>query len=181
MAEMTENIVSYMVEKKWNADRKMDRKLYLYRLAQQSKHDEDLSSKIGGMLIYNQVIEQLLEDIVILSIHFIKAEIFPEMISLDIELDKATFGKMIDYFKQFATIEPNREQILSYLSKHNSKRNQVVHDLFNIENLEQLCEELDEYAHMAEDLVSMLLDYDKAVCDNFRALAKRVDFTKYLN
>ena len=181
MIAKEESIVSYMVEKKWNTDRKMDRKLYLYRLAQQSKYSQELSSKIGGMLIYNQVIEQLLEDIVELSIQFIKAEIFPETVSLDIELDKATFGKMIDHFKQFATIEPNREQILSYLAKHNSKRNQVVHDLFNIEDLQQLGEELDDYAHMAEDLISMLLDYDNAVCDNFRALAKRVDFRKYLN
>lgn len=181
MIPKEESIVSYMVEKKWNLDRKMDRKLYLYRLAQQSKYSQELSSKIGGMLIYNQVIEQLLEDIVELSIQFIKAEIFPESVSLDIELDKATFGKMIDHFKQFATIEPNREQILSYLTKHNTKRNQVVHDLFNIEDLQQLGEELDDYALMAEDLVSLLLDYDKAVCDNFRALAKRVDFTKYLN
>ena len=126
-------ITEYMKNQDWSADRKKGRRRYLHRLAQDSRRDPDIASKIGGMLIYNQVIEELLTGIVELSINYIKAEIWPVSVSLEVDLDKATFGKVIEYFTQFATVEPNRELILSHLKKFNIKRNQVVHDLFDIE------------------------------------------------
>lgn len=174
-------VVTYMTERKWAVDQKMERKRYLYRQAQRSKTDRDIASKIGGMLIYNQVIEQFLSDIVEMSINYIKAEIFPVSVSLDVELDKATFGKMIEYFKQFATVEPNRELILSHLKKYNLKRNEVVHDLFDIEDFGKLATELNEYAQLADEIIALLVEYDNQVCENFCQLDRRVDFKKYLN
>ena len=46
-----QDVVSYMVNRQWTVDQKAERKRYLYRLAQQSKNDKDIASKIGGMLI----------------------------------------------------------------------------------------------------------------------------------
>lgn len=177
---LKDNIVEFMVKRKWAADQKSERKRYLYRLAQQSKAEQDFSSKIGGMLIYNQVIEQFLHDIIVMSIHFIKAEIWPVSVSLDVDIDKATFGKMIEYFKQFATVEPNRELILSHLKKFNIKRNQVVHDLFDVKNLCNLAAELDDYADLADEILRLLVEYENEVCENLCALEKRVDFKKYI-
>ena len=174
----TKEISSYMTQRKWNTDRKNDRKRYLFRLAQQSKQDPDVASKIGGMLIYNQIIEQCLADIVQMSIYYIKAEIWPVEVDLDIDLEKATFGKVIEYFKQFATVEPNREQLLTYLRKFNNKRNQVVHDLFDIENLDKLAQELDEYAQLADEILNLLMEYDQQVCGNFCELCQKTDFRK---
>ena len=171
------NVPEYMSHRRWIKEEKVQRMHYLHHLAQKSKKD-DISGKIGGMLIYNQIIEQFLTDIVEMSIHYIKAEIWPVQVSLDIELDKATFGKMIDYFTQFATVEPNRELILSHLKKHNTKRNQVVHDLFDIQNLNRLAVELDEYAELADEIITLLMEYHRQVCDNFCALHKRVNFDK---
>lgn len=173
-------IVTYMVNRSWAVDQKTERKRYLYRLAQESKADTNIAGKIGGMLIYNQVIEQFLFDIIQMSINFIKAEIWPVSVELDVELDKATFGKMIEYFKQFATVEPNREQILSYLKKFNTKRNQVVHDLFDIGDLGKLARELDDYAQLADEIICLLAQYDDQVCCNFCNLEKRIDFRKFL-
>lgn len=171
-----ENILEYMVQRKWSVDQKIRRKRYLHKLARQSKSDPDISAKIGGMLIYNQVIEQYLHDIVDMSIHYIKADLYPVSVSLDIEPDKATFGKVIDYFTQFATVEENRERILSYLKKFNIKRNQVVHDLFDIQDLGRLARELDDYAALADEIIDLLSKYDDQVCENFCQLEKRVDF-----
>lgn len=173
------SIVDYMINRKWSVDQKIERKLYMYHLAQASKSDPDIASKIGGMLIYNQVIEQFLHDIVEMSIHYIKAEIWPVSVSLDIDLEKVTFGKMIDYFKQFATVEPNRELILSYLKKFNTKRNLVVHDLFDINDLDKLADELNDYAELADEIICLLKRYDKQVCDNFSDLDARVDFKHF--
>ena len=171
-----DDIVAYMNQQRWKEDYKGERKRHLIHLARQSKESEDIATKIGGMLIYNQVLEQFLVDIVDMSILYIKAEIWPEAISLDVELDKATFGQTIGYFKQFATIEPNRELILSHLKKYNHKRNQVVHDLFDIPDLNNLADELNEYAVLADELVSLLTEYDAAICDNFQQLSQRVVF-----
>lgn len=166
-----------MADRQWAADQKTERKRYMCRLAQQSKQDPDIASKIGGMLIYNQVIEQYLSDIITMSIYYIKARIWPVAVSLDVDLDRATFGKMIEYFKQYATVEPNREQILSYLTKFNNKRNQVVHDLFDIQDLGKLALELDEYAELADEIISLLTEYDSQVCDNFCELDRSKTFT----
>lgn len=168
------NILDYIKNRSWAADAKQQRKRYMHTLAQYSKVDQDVSSKIGGMLIYNQVIEQWLKDIVLLSIHYIKAEIWPVTVSLDVDIDKATFGKVIEYFTQFATIEDNREQILSHLKKYNNKRNQVVHDLFDIADIRGLRKELDDYADLADEIIRLLAAYEDQVCENFCTLASKM-------
>lgn len=159
--------IHYLKTRKWAQDQKTDRKMFLFRQAQKSKEAPDFAGKIGGILIYNQVIEQFLADIVEMSIYYIKAKIWPVSAELDVELDKATFGKVIEYFRQFATVEPNREKILSYLKKFNTKRNQVVHDLFDVEDLRQLYDELAEYADLADEIIILLDEYDNQVCRNF--------------
>lgn len=170
--------MDYITCKKWNTRQNSDRIRYLHRLAKDSKYDRDISGKIGGMLIYNQIIEQILVNIIEMSIFYVKAEIWPVSVSFDVELDKATFGKMIEYFRQFATIEENRDQILSYLRKYNTKRNQVVHDLFDIEDLQQLARELNEYAELADEIIALLRGYSQQVCDNFTDLDAREDLSK---
>ena len=175
-----DEIVEYMVNRKWADDVKADRKIFLFQLAKQSKISQDISGKIGAMLIYNQVIEQFLEDIIELSVFYIKAEIWPASFSLKLDFEKVTFGKMIEFFKQYATIEYNREIILSYLKRYNTKRNQVVHKLFDVEDLEKLSKDLDEYAVLAEEIVYLLVEYDNQVCEKFCDLERRVDFSDFV-
>ncbi|MBQ3488792.1 MAG: hypothetical protein IJA71_10955, partial [Clostridia bacterium] len=174
MAKREEDIIQYMLRQEWAVDRKLSRRRYLLRLARESKADPDIAGKIGGMLIWNQVIEQMLKDIVDTSIHFIKARIWPVAVDMKLDLDSATFGKVIDYFKQYATVQEDREEILARLKKFNIKRNQVVHDLFDIGDLKRLGAELDEYAALAEETMAMLEKYDERVCDDLRELERRV-------
>jgi len=157
----------YIKNRQWAKDPKSRRRFYMYRLAQESKNATDFAGKIGGILIYNQVIEQFLTDIVKMSLYYIKAKIWPVSAELDVELDKATFGKVIEYFRQFATVEPNREKILADLRKFNIKRNQVAHDLFDVEDLHKLYDELADYAQLADEIITLLDEYDNEVCKNF--------------
>lgn len=92
-----------------------------------------------------------------------------------------TFGKLINEFKQYATIEHNREILLEYLHKYNVKRNEVVHNLFGIEDLEKLAIELDEYALLADEIVHLLVEYDNSVCEKFCDLDTRVDFNDFVD
>lgn len=174
------DLIRYITERKWTVDKKSERRRYLCRLARQSRTDPDIAGKIGGMLIYNQVLEQLLKDIVEESLYYIKAEIWPVKVELDPDLESATFGKVIDYFRQYATVEENRDQILSDLKKYNTKRNQVVHDLFDIHDLKRLGHELDDYAYLADEIIQLLEEYDRQVSDNFAQLEKKPEFRKFL-
>lgn len=171
-----DEIVGYMINREWANESKVDRKTYLIRLAMESKISRDISAKIGAMLIYNQVIEQFMIDIIELSIYYIKAEIWPASVSLKIDFDRTTFGKMIELFKQYATVEYNRDVLLSDLKKYCKKRNEVVHNLFDIEDLDLLANELDEYAGLAEEILHLLIEYDNQVCEKFCDLENRVDF-----
>ena len=116
-----------------------------------------------------------------LSVNYIKAEIWPADVCLKLDFSKMTFGKLINEFKQYATIEHNREILLEYLHKYNVKRNEVVHNLFGIEDLEKLAIELDEYALLADEIVHLLVEYDNSVCEKFCDLDTRVDFNDFVD
>ncbi len=174
-----DKIVEYMINREWADDVKSERKSYLFKLAQSSYKKDDISNKIGAMLIYNQLIEEFLKDIVEYSINYIKAEIWPASIQFSLDLSKFTFGRLINSFEQYATIEPNREIILTYLRKYVIKRNEVVHNLFNIEDLDKLSSELDEYALLADEITYLLVEYDNSICEKFCDLDNRVDFNYF--
>ncbi len=57
------NIVRYMIEQRWRDDKKEERKVMLFNMAREGKEKEDLASKIGAMLLYNQVIEEMLKKV----------------------------------------------------------------------------------------------------------------------
>lgn len=171
-----DKILEYMINGDWKNDIKINRKIELWKLARESQGNVEISHKIGGLLIYNQVIDEFLKDIVEYSIYYIKAEIWPASFALEIDFGKKTFGQNINLFKQYATIENNREILLAYLEKFNKKRNEVVHKLFSVSNLEKLKEEIDEYLVLADEIIHLLCEYDNSICEKFVDLDKRVEF-----
>ncbi len=70
----------------------------LVRMAQSNMKSNKLENKIGGVLILNQIIEQLLREVIISSITYKKEEIWPSEVELTIQTSKATLGKLIDFF-----------------------------------------------------------------------------------
>ena len=174
-----DDIISYMINGRWQDDLKGARKLFLLNLAKDSSANDALASKIGSMLIYNQLLEECLKDIVEYSVYYIKAEIWPADVDLSFDFSKSTFGELIRHFKRFAMIEFNRDVLLQYLTKYNRKRNEVVHHLFEIQNLSSLTDELDEYAILAEEIFYLLIEYDNCICHKFCDVADRVDFSDF--
>ena len=78
------------------------------------------------------------------------------------------------FMVRISSIEPNRNQILTYLKKYNTKRNQVVHDLFDIADIRGLRKELDDYADLADEIIRLLAAYEDQVCENFCSLASKM-------
>lgn len=176
-----DKIVEYMVRGVWQTDIKEKRKFELWNLAKESKKDVDVSHKIGGLLIYNQLIDEFLKDIVEYSINYIKAEIWPASFALKIDFSRKTFGQNIELFKQYATIEHNREILIKYLERFNKKRNQVVHNIFVLEDMQKLKEEMDEHFELAEEIVFLLVEYNNCICEKFIDLSQRVDFKDFVD
>lgn len=171
-----DEVLAFMVNKDWEKDEKASRKIYLHKIARESSKNDDPAQKIGGMLIYNQIIEQLLREIVIGSIAYVKAEIWPAEVQLDFKFNKMPLGNLISSFEQYATKETNRQVIIEELRYYSEKRNAVVHKLFEISDIENLLEEIVEYDAVAEEIIGLLLQYCDDICSKFYDLENRVDF-----
>ena len=171
-----DEVLEFMVNKEWEKDDKAERKIYLLSIARKSSESSDVAQKIGGMLIYNQIIEQLLREIIVASISYIKAEIWPMQISLNINLGKMTMGNLTACFEQNAIKERNCKVIIKHLKEYTQKRNAVVHNLFGLPDIETLSEEIDEYDVLAEKIILLLLEYYNEICMHFYDLDRRVEF-----
>lgn len=50
----------------------------------------------------------------------------------------------------------------------------------NPNDLQKLAQELNDYAELADEIIRLLEQYDKRICENLTGLEKRVNFRKYL-
>lgn len=171
-----DEILDYMVNKEWLKDRERIKKMQLLNLVRTNYDANNLSNKIGSILIYNQLIEQFIKDIIEISIYYIKAEIWPAEVELKVDFDNKTFGQTIKLFEQYATKENSRDEILNKLKDFNKKRNEVAHKLFTVDDLKKLDSQLDSYRVLAEKTMVLLLQYYEAVSYKLEDLADRVQF-----
>lgn len=175
-----DEVLEYMINREWEKESKLTRKKYLLELAKESKDSSSISSKIGGMLIFNQITEQLLKEVIVSSIAYVKAEIWPTDVEFSISISKATFGKLIEFFKQFAIKQNNSEELVKFLEKLNVSRNEIVHKLFDIDEVALLGKKLDKYGELAESVIVLLMKYYSGICEYFYDLDRRVDFEDLL-
>lgn len=169
-------VLEYMINKEWKKDYKYERKIHLLKLAKEGIDGDNISNKIGSMLICSQVVEQFLKEVILCSVAYIKAEIWPSEIELSLDFEKATFGNLITMFKRFAVKTHHRDEIVLKLKELNTLRNEVVHKLFDIEDIEVLGEILNGYYDSAFDTISMLSKYYGEVCWYLNDLDNRVEF-----
>ena len=173
---LIDEAVNFMINKEWEKDYKFKRKKYLLTIATECEKSNKDSDIIGGILIYNQLIEQLLKESIICSISYIKAEIWPINVQLDIDFEKATFGTLIDYFKKFTIKEHNYDIIINYLKDIKKIRNNIVHNLFNIPKIEDLKDISKNYYNISNKLVKLLNTYYEQLCYRLYELSERVEW-----
>lgn len=174
-----DEVINFMINKDWEKDYKRERKLFLLNIATECENSNKTAYVIGGMLIYNQLIEQLLKETIICSIGYIKAEIWPASVQMNLNFDKATFGTLIEYFKQFAVKEYNRDVIIKYLNDIKKTRNDVVHNLFDVPDIKSIKNELKDYYGKSYELVMLLNEYYDQICWNLYDLSDRVDWNDF--
>ncbi len=50
----------------------------------------------------------------------------------------------------------------------------------NPNDFQRLAQELNDYAELADEIIRLLEQYDKRICENLTGSEKRVNFRKYL-
>lgn len=99
---------------------------------------------------------------------------------MDINISKLTFGKLIEYFKKFVIKKYNREILIKYLEELNRQRNEIVHKLFDFEEVMQIETKLIEYGEMSDEVIGLLLEYYNSISEELFDLEKRVNFESLL-
>ena len=178
--EYDRKIFESMKNKEWWIDKFKARKLELISSCRRISSNSSISRKIGGLLLWQQVIEQFLIEIIQISLTYVKAEIWPTKIDLKIDYDRKTFGQIIDMYKNYSVDYEDRPKIIGYLKTINDNRRMVTHKMFNVEDLEELENLFKSSYDIHEDLLQLLLNHYILIGDNLEELNDRVDFEHLL-
>lgn len=170
-------IKEHIVNKEWMNDPKEDIFFKYYKIAQKCSKSKSVKDLVSGTLLYNQLVEKSLKDTIIISIIVIKAKSWPEEVELDLNFDRATFGKLVEYFKKFALKKYNRDIIIKYLNDILPIRNKVIHKIFDIEDINK---ELVDYFGKADELVLLLNGYYNAIAENILYDLEEFDFNNLI-
>lgn len=174
-------IFESMKDKKWWIDKFKTRKLELIKSSRKIHSSSSISQKIGGILLWQQVIEQFLKEIVQISLTYVKAEIWPIKVDFKVDYDKKTFGQIIEIYTNYSVDYEDRPKIIEQLKIINKNRNLIVHKMFEVENLDDLEELFESSYDSHEGLLQLLLDHYILVANNLESLEKKVDWKGLLN
>ena len=178
--EYDRKIFESMKNKDWWIDKFKARKIELISSCRRINSNSSMSRKIGGLLLWQQVIEQFLKEIIQISLTYVKAEIWPTKIDFKIDYDKKTFGQIIDMYKNYSVDYEDRPKIIGFLKTINDNRRMVTHKMFNVEDLEELENLFESSYDIHEELLQLLLDHYILIGDNLEELNDRVDFEHLL-
>lgn len=179
--EYDREILEMMSNPTWWFDKQKKRKLELLRSARRVRKTSSISAKMGGVLIWQQVLEQFLKEIILTSISYIKAEIWPTKIDFKVDLDRKTFGQLINDYENFSLDYKDKNKILTKLRFVNDNRNKIVHKLFNIDNMIDLEDYFKSNFKTYEELLPLILDHYCDIGECLEDLTKRVDWEDFLD
>lgn len=178
--EYDRKIFEVMKNKDWWIDKFKARKIELISSCRRINSNSSISRKIGGLLLWQQVIEQFLKEIIQISLTYVKAEIWPTKIDFKIDNDKKTFGQVIEIYKNYSVDYEDRPKILGHLKTINDNRRTITHKMFEVENLEDLEDLFESSYNIHEELLQLLLDHYILVGNNLEDLKTRVDWDDFL-
>lgn len=115
----------------------------------QSSGKSNLLEKFGVALLYNQMIEYTLKNLIIIS----KVK---NNISSDTDMDRYTFGKLIKEMDSYMIKLENYDELRAVLQECLLHRNTLVHNIFEIEYFFDIVEILEIYIENEEKTIKLL-------------------------
>lgn len=179
IAKYDEEVINFMVNREWEKDEFSKRKLFLLNIAMDCEQSDKTSDVIGGLLLFNQIIEQLLKEVIVISIGYLKAEIWPARVNINYDYERMNFGRLIQTFKEIAIVEDNRDSIIEHLEIVKKIRNSAVHKLFYVDNIGELKLEIKSSFGRYYELFSLLGEYYDQISRELYVLYERVDFESF--
>ena len=170
-------IKKHIKNKEWLVDPKAKQFFHYYQIAKKCSKSNTIEKLVTGTLLYNQLVEKILKETIIISIIVVKAKIWPEKIEFNLDFDKATFGKLIEYYKKYAIKKYNRDIIIKYLKDILPIRNEIIHSIFSIEDMKK---DLKNYFDKADELISLLNEYYNSIAAHILYDFEGFDFNKLL-
>ena len=178
--EYDRKIFEAMKNKDWWIDKFKARKIELIRSCKGINSNSSISRKIGGLLLWQQVIEQFLKEINQISLTYVKAEIWPTKIDFNIDYDRKTFGQVIEIYKNYSVDYEDRPKILGHLKTINDNRRTITHKMFGVEDLEDLESVFESSYEIHEELLQLLLDHYILIGNKLEELKTRVNWEDLL-
>ena len=122
---------------RWPAFDRPDFLEELNELADKAISKKSIEGYLAGLLIYQQLAEEMIK--LLLKDHefFIQLSVFPAEIKFA-DKSKAMFGRVIEDLKNAITLDESKFEIIELANKLNSIRIELVHGLTKIPNLKQV-------------------------------------------
>ncbi len=171
---MKEDIIN-IIKKDVNKISRIENKNYLVKMIKEDREGPKVSERIGCMLLYNQVIEELLKAIIKTNHAYIKVKLYPAYVDLYVDEDKLTFGSLIDYFQKNVIKFKGRRELIDKLLNLKKYRNEIIHQLFLIDDLKELTINLYEYQTLADEIYSSLIEYYDKLARKLYDLCDSID------
>ena len=171
------NITEYMKSNGWKTDIENLSKKYILNIAQTDYVNECTPNKIGGVLIYNQIVEQIMRETIDLSIKYIRANLWPDEINLTIDFKNKSFESLFNLFKQFAINGTAKDIVVSGLEEYNTLRRKTLYNISSMPTDKELIVDLNLHKDLGENVIYLLCKYGDFLCTKFEKLNDLNDST----
>ncbi len=155
---------------KWPAFERPDFLDELDEIAFQVFNKATIEGYLASLLIFQQLSEEIVRQLLLESQFFIQLSVFPAEINF-IEKHKLTFGQVIDQLKSTISFQ-NKEEIISACDELNRYRNDFIHRLTKRTSLA----DIETQTRQVADLYREIYRLSRQAHDTFRLSFK--DFKK---
>ena len=173
----TQLITKILNEKQWpNIDSFLIVKLL--RIANNAFIKNTVEGRLSAILIYHQIVEEFLINLLKLSNLYIQAEIWPNRLYLKVS-EKLMFGQIIREHEKTIDFE-SKDKLLAQCSLFNQTRNKYVHKLLKFKNNEEIILEAEKIKDDFNEIIELYLKGSTHLSWILDDLKKRVDWKDML-
>lgn len=176
-----EEVIQRISNKRQWPNIKAFRIVKLIRIAEKAYSQNSVDGRISSILIYHQIVEEFLRNLLELSNLYVQAKIWPSRIELKVK-DIMMFGQLIQAHNSSIHFEGKKE-LLNKSKTFNQTRIKYVHKLLAFETTEEVLEASNEIHEIFYSILDLYLkgrDHIEGLLTEIRNQIDWKDFEKQL-